>query len=100
MSDIESLSALISQSVQAIVKACSSRGISMPDLNSPFDKDADAAFRDIPGVTDAVNIITAAAAQLTAALLPPAQQLLNIGEGVRGLFILSKNIPMCLSLFE
>lgn len=83
MQDIESLSALISQSVQVIATACSSRSISLPDLNSPFDKDADTAFRDAPGVTSAVNIITAAAAQLTAALLPPAQQLQNIGGGVR-----------------
>ena len=84
MSDIEKLSALISQSVQVIAKACSSRGVSLLDLDSTFDKDADTAFRGIPGVTDAVNIIAAAAAQLTAALLPPAHQLQNIGGGVRG----------------
>ena len=84
MSDIERLSDLISQSVQVIANACSSRGVSLPDLNSAFDKDADTAFRGIPGVTDAVNIIAAAAAQLTAALLPPAHQLQNIGGGVRG----------------
>jgi len=82
MSDIESLSALISQSVETIAKACSSRGISLPDLNSPFDKDADTVFRDVLGVTSAINIITAAATQLTVALLPPAQQLQNIGGGV------------------
>jgi len=83
MSDIERLSALISQYVQVIANACSGQGITLPDLNSPFDKDADTAFRDVPGVTDAVNIIAAAAAQLTAALLPPAHQLQNIGGGVR-----------------
>ena len=99
MQDIESLSTLISQSVQLIAKACSSRSISLPDLNSPFDKDADIAFRDVPGVTSAVNIITAAAAQLTAALLPPAQQLQNIGGGVRRQYILL-DIPMCLSILE
>lgn len=99
MSDIEALSALISQSVQVIAKACSSRGISLPDLNSPFDKDADIAFRDIPDVTDAVNIITAAAAQLTAALLPPAQQLQNIGGGVRQQNILL-SVLMCSYILE
>ena len=88
MSDIERLSDLISQSVQLIANACSSRGVSLPALNSTFDKDADMAFRGIPGVTDAVNIIAAAAAQPTAALLPPAHQLQNIGGGVRGPFFL------------
>ena len=72
MSDIERLSDLISQSVQLIANACSSRGVSLPDLNLTFDKVADTAFRGILGVTDAVNIVAAAAAQLTAALLPLA----------------------------
>jgi len=59
---------LISQSVQLIANARSSRGISLPDLNSTFDKGADTTFRGIPGVTDTVYIIAAAAAQLMAAL--------------------------------
>ena len=89
MSDIERLSDPISQSVQLIANACSSRGVSLPDLNSAFDKDADAAFRGIPGVTDAVNIIAAAAAAAaaarhTSALLPPAHQLQNIGGAYEG----------------
>ena len=89
MSDIERLSDLISQSIQLIANACSSRGVSLPDLNSAFNKDADSTFRGIPGVADAVNIIAAAAAQLTAALLPPAHQLQNIGEAYEGHFFFS-----------
>jgi hypothetical protein len=99
MSDIERLSALISQSVQAIANACSSRGISLPDLNLPFDKDADIVFRDAPGIPDAVNIITAAATQLSVALLPPAHQLQNIGGGVRRQSI-PLNIPAYSSILE
>ena len=57
----------------------------LPDLNLTFDKVADTAFRGIPGVTDAVNII--------AAPLLPAHQLQNIGGGVRGsLFLFT--VPM------
>ena len=81
MSDIERLSGLISQSVQLIANACSSRAVSLPDLNSTFDKVADTAFRGILGVTYFANIIAAAAARLTAA---PAHQLQNIGGGVQG----------------
>ena len=93
MSDIERLSDLISQSVQLIANACSNRGVSLPDLNSTFDQVADTAFRGIPGVTDAVIIIDAAAAQPTAAFLPPAYQLQNIGGGVRrSLFLYA--VPM------
>ena len=88
MSDIERLSGLISQSVQLIVNACSGRGISLPDLNATFDKVADTAFRGILGVTDAVNIIAAAAVSFP--LLISCRTLVEAYEGHFFLF----TVPM------
>ena len=71
LQEIKALSLLIAQSVDSIEKVLLSRGQQFPSPHEPFTKESEAS-RMAPDVLPSCGIITAAAAQLIAAVRPPA----------------------------
>ncbi|KAJ8469560.1 hypothetical protein ONZ45_g16849 [Pleurotus djamor] len=63
---LRTLSDLISKNISVL----ESTNVAVPDLDAPFHPDSE-AFRSLPDAAEAVNLISAAALQLAAVLVPP-----------------------------
>jgi hypothetical protein len=70
LQELKALSRLISQSIDAIEGTLQSRGQKFPSLSEPFSTESEAS-RMAADVLDECSVITAAAAQLVAAVRPP-----------------------------
>lgn len=80
-SDILQLAELVSKSAKLLVQTCEENKLPVPSLNDTFAPDSE-AFRSIPAVADAANIIVAAAAQLASAVAPSSLSILTTATGV------------------
>lgn len=80
-SSILQLCDLISSSVSTLVATCAANDLALPHLDDELSP-LSGAFRAHPIASDAANIISAAALQLVAILLPPQQSVLSIAAGV------------------
>lgn len=80
-SSIVQLCELISNSASTLVATCTSNNLALPRLEDELSP-LSGAFRANPIASDAANIISAAALQLVAILLPPQQSILSIAGGV------------------
>lgn len=76
---------LISCSVSTLVGICAENDLTLPHLEDELSPSS-GAFRANPFASDAANIISAAALQLVAILLPPQQLVLSFAGGVRLFF--------------
>lgn len=73
---------IMTSSLDALEKATDANNTQIPDLHAPFHP-ASEAFRADPAAAEAANVISAAALQLAAILLPPQVSLYHIVGGVR-----------------
>jgi len=86
MSEIRQLLGLITDAVDALEKTCAANGTKIPSLYEPFHP-ASEAFREDPVSARATMIISTAALQLAAVVLPPNLSLYNIIGGVSEIVI-------------
>ena len=91
MSELRQLLALINDAVDSLENTCAAQGTKIPSLYEPFHP-ASEAFREDPTTAQATRIISAAALQLTAMVLPPNISLYNIIGGVSQMAALSHRI--------
>ncbi|KIY46447.1 S-adenosyl-L-methionine-dependent methyltransferase [Fistulina hepatica ATCC 64428] len=78
--NLKALARLILESVDTIDKSCTESGLLFPRLDQPFSPSSEAA-RNLPGVSDASNIVVAAAAQLIAETRNPVASLASMSLG-------------------
>ena len=90
MSEIRQLLGLINDAVDTLEKTCAANGTKIPSLYEPFHP-ASEAFREDPVSARATMIISTAALQLAAVVLPPNLSLYNIIGGVSEIVILLIN---------
>ncbi|KAF8492246.1 S-adenosyl-L-methionine-dependent methyltransferase [Gautieria morchelliformis] len=82
---------LITKSLATVEAACTSKGLTIPDLYEPFHPSSE-AFRADPHVAEAAAIISAAALHLEAIFTPPQVSLYHVVSG----FFKSTALRVCL----
>jgi hypothetical protein len=75
-SDLRKLSDIIRGAVDKIDEILETRELEFPSLDTPYSQESE-AVREIPEVFNAVNLISAAGAQLTAITRPPTLAMLD-----------------------
>ena len=81
-SPLRQLLALLTENITALETACADSGTFIPDLHQPFSL-ASEAFRANPAAAGAASIISAAALQINAIVMPPQLSLYGAVGGVR-----------------
>lgn len=79
---IQQLSDLISGSVADLIRLCSTNNLQVPKMNEPSSPESE-AFQENKAITQAGNIIAAAAIQLVASILSPHESVIHAISGVR-----------------
>ncbi|EIM90615.1 S-adenosyl-L-methionine-dependent methyltransferase [Stereum hirsutum FP-91666 SS1] len=77
---LSQLAVFISDSVESIEASCAVRGLTVPDLDSPFDPSSE-DFRLDPTIAHAINVTSVAAKKLNAILQPPHVSSAHIFSG-------------------
>ena len=95
---LRTLSKIISDGVDKIDKSCTRLQLKFPSLDEPFTPANHASQLD-PQISEAVSIIVAAAAQITAIIRPAPVSLLTSATQVCGLLYRARSIdPICVGL--
>lgn len=97
-SSILQLCDLISTSASTLVRTCTDNHLPLPHLDDELSP-ISGAFRQNPTAAEAANIISAAALQLVAILLPPQQSIINLMGGVRCISLVFDYSPGVLLTF-
>ena len=72
---------IITENVKLLESVCQDKGTPLPDLQAAFHPESE-AFRTSPQAAEAVNLVVAAAHQLSAVLTPPPVALYHVVGGV------------------
>lgn len=86
-SSLRLLSNLIAESVDKIEQRCEAEGVPFPELNDVLSFQSE-AIRSDTGVTEAIQVIAASAAQLLATARAPIATLSVVAHQVRILFFI------------
>ncbi|KAF9458914.1 S-adenosyl-L-methionine-dependent methyltransferase [Collybia nuda] len=78
--DITDLSNLISDTVSSLVQICNAHSLHIPRLDEKFTQDSE-SFRSNKDAGKAIKIITGAALQLAATLMPPQETIFQVTHG-------------------
>lgn len=95
-STLHQLLALMRTSLATLEAVCAESGTKIPDLDEPFTR-ASENFRTDARAARAANVLAAAAAQISAIVLPPTATLFQFIHGVSAVttgprFLLTKNL--------